>query len=246
MIQGSEDEQAMSAAQNASPEKRPTYQKNRKKKTVAIIGIVVAVVAVAGAGFWAWHETPSFCGAICHTPMDPYLDTYEQESGTAGTDKWGNSVDSTNAMLAVSHRENESEATCLSCHTPTFSEQVSEGVAWITGSYEAKANDTYGAVLNEKSLSDLTAASGADPESFCLNEACHTNDDGTVMTRDDLAKLTSNQKRNPHVDQHSNTTCTDCHKAHRASVNQCSGCHADSTIPEGWLKSSDAATLKQQ
>ena len=44
------------------------------------------------SGFWVWHEQPSFCAAICHTPMDEYLETYEQEPGTTGVDKWGNEV----------------------------------------------------------------------------------------------------------------------------------------------------------
>ena len=36
--------------------------------------------------------------------MDEYLETYEQEPGTTGVDKWGNEVSNTNAMLAVSHK----------------------------------------------------------------------------------------------------------------------------------------------
>lgn len=211
------------------------FRKKLGKRPTIIAAVVAAVIAVAGAGFWSWHETPSFCGAICHTPMDPYLNTYEQEPNTVGIDKWGNEIKDTSALLAVSHRTNESEATCLDCHTPTLSEQASEGISWVAGDYEVKANDTYGVALTEKSLSDLTAASGAEPESFCLNEACHTNADSTTMTWDDLAKLTADQKYNPHVNQHGNVTCSDCHKAHRASVNQCSGCHAEASIPDGWL-----------
>ena len=47
----------------------PAAQK-KKKKWPIVVGVVVAVLVVAGAGFWVWHEQPSFCNAICHTPMD--------------------------------------------------------------------------------------------------------------------------------------------------------------------------------
>ena len=65
-VQGDESAEAVEA-----PAKKRA--KNLKAK---IIGIIVAVVAVAGFGFYQWHETPEFCVAICHTPMDKaYLDT---------------------------------------------------------------------------------------------------------------------------------------------------------------------------
>ena len=48
----------------------------------AIVGGVVAVVVVVAAiGAFVWHEQPSFCNAICHTPMDGYLETYEGRPG---------------------------------------------------------------------------------------------------------------------------------------------------------------------
>ena len=64
----------------------------RTRKWPIVVGVVVVVLIAAGAGFWVWHEQPSFCAAICHTPMDEYLETYEQEPGTTGVDKWGNEV----------------------------------------------------------------------------------------------------------------------------------------------------------
>lgn len=227
------------AAEGAKPfADRPA---GRRKKLGVLAGVLVAVLVVAGAGLWVWHEQPSFCGAVCHTPMDPYLSTYEQEPDSQGVDKWGNDVQSTNAMLSVTHRvQGES---CLSCHVPTLSEQVAEGASWITGSYEVKDNATYGVVLTEKSLSDLTAASGVDDESFCLNETCHVNDDGSVMTRDDLVERTAHYELNPHADKHANTTCSDCHKAHRASVLSCTQCHAEAEVPDGWLSVSESRKL---
>jgi len=221
----------------------PAPKKSKKKLGIAA-GVVAAVIVVAGAGFWVWHETPGFCGAICHTPMDPYLATYEAEPGEASIDKWGNEVSDAKAMTASYHRV--AGATCLDCHESNLSLQIAEGVSWITGSYEVKANDVYGVVAVERSLDELAEAVGKDGEAICLNDACHNNADGAPMTRDDLAALTADEfgHRNPHVDQHGNTTCSDCHKAHRASVNQCSACHTDALIPEGWISSADSRKLE--
>ena len=230
-IKGQQVEQAEAAEAPAS--KKP------KKKLGIIAGVAAAVIVVAGAGFWVWHEQPSFCGAICHTPMDPYLDTYEQDYNAAGVDKWGNEVENTKGMLVVSHKmvkdADGENLDCLSCHVPTLSEQVSEGLAWVTGSYDVVDNPTYKLVLPETSLEDLTAARGTDPDSFCMNEACHDNGEGAAMTREDLIEATADMTRNPHVAQHGEVACSDCHKAHRASVNYCTGCHADAPVPEGWI-----------
>ena len=81
----------------------PAAQK-KKKKWPIVVGVVVAVLVVAGAGFWVWHEQPSFCNAICHTPMDAYLPTYEAEPGQAATDVWGNEVESTPELRDILSR----------------------------------------------------------------------------------------------------------------------------------------------
>ena len=137
----------------------PAAQK-KKKKWPIVVGVVVAVLVVAGAGFWVWHEQPSFCNAICHTPMDAYLPTYESEINQPGVDKWGNEVSNSNAMLAPLHRAAADNATCLTCHVPTLSEQIGEGMSWITGSYEVLNTQTGQQVVPEKSLEDLVAARG--------------------------------------------------------------------------------------
>ena len=208
-------------------------KKKGKKKWPIVVGVVVVVLIAAGAGFWVWHEQPSFCNAICHTPMDPYNATYDQELGTTGIDKWGNEVSNTSAMLSVTHKASKdqggADATCMSCHVPTLSEQIGEGIGWVTGNY------TY--PLEEKSLEDLVEARGIASDEFCLNEACHN------MTREDLADATSDMKRNPHIGQHGKVECSECHKAHRASVMYCSSCHSDAEVPEGWLTVAEAKKL---
>ena len=203
-------------------------KKKGKKKWPIVVGVVVVVLIAAGAGFWVWHEQPSFCNAICHTPMDPYNATYDQELNTTGVDKWGNEVENTRAMLSVTHKAMGD--TCMSCHVPTLSEQISEGINWVTGNYVYP--------LEEKSLKDLTEARGLDDDEFCLNEACHN------ITRDDLVEATSDMERNPHVAQHGEVACSECHKAHRASVDYCTQCHTESKLPAGWLTTAEANKLQ--
>lgn len=98
----------------------------KRKKPLIVAGVIAAVLVVAGAGMWAWHEQPSFCGAICHTPMAEYVATYDQAEGQAGVDKYGNEVESTSGMLAATHKAEGED--CLSCHIPTIGEQVTEGM----------------------------------------------------------------------------------------------------------------------
>ncbi|WP_282209499.1 cytochrome c3 family protein [Parvibacter caecicola] len=201
----------------------------RKGRRAAIAGVVVAaVLVVAGAGLWVWHEQPSFCGAICHTPMDNYLATYEAPLGQATTDKWGNPVADSSSMLAAVHAAEGD--TCMDCHIPTLSEQVSEGVAWVAGNYEFP--------LLERDATDLTEASGRANDELCLNESCHN------LTREDLVEKTADMGTyNPHEPHHMELDCTTCHKAHRASVMYCSQCHAQAEVPEGWISMGESNEL---
>ncbi len=76
-------------------------------------------------------------------------------------------------------------------------------------------------------------------ESFCLNESCHN------MTRDELTESTSNMAFNPHVQQHGDIDCGECHKAHSESVMYCTQCHAEAEVPDGWMSYSDYMSAKQ-
>lgn len=216
-----------------------SLKKKKSKKLPITLGVIAAVIIVAGAGLWVWHEQPSFCNAICHTPMDPYLPTYESEINSEGIDKWGNTVSDTNAMLAPVHRA-ENENTCMSCHVPVLSEQVAEAVNWISGNYEVVTTQTGMQVISECTLEDLTEAQGIEPDKFCLNDNCHN------MTRADLEEATKDLgMRNPHEQPHGDMQCSECHKAHRASVNACTGCHNDAPVPDGWLTASQSKSLEK-
>ncbi len=197
--------------------------KRRSRNKAIMIVTAIVVVAALGSAFWVWHNTPGFCNAVCHSPIDPALATYGGSSGQEGVDKWGNVVPDAGSLLCVSHKES-ADATCLTCHIPTMEEQIGEVVKWTTGDYYFP--------LEERSLEELNAYGQREhAEGLCLNESCHN------MDRDDLARATSMLVRNPHetVEGHPAFACSDCHKAHRESVNACSGCHADALIPDGWL-----------
>ena len=97
---------------------------------------------------------------------------------------------------------------------PTLSQQIGEGISWAPRSYENP--------LEERSLSELTAASGESYETFCLNDACHE-----LLSLDGLAKMMSTMMRNVHDAPHAPHSskvyeCSDCHKAHAQSVVICS------------------------
>ncbi|MCI8468527.1 MAG: cytochrome c3 family protein [Eggerthellaceae bacterium] len=218
------DRPAGEAPASESSPRRPAARRRR----VMAAAVVALVLVAAGAGFWVWHEQPGFCNAICHNPMDPYLPTYEAEPGQPSVDKWGNEVQDAAGMMAAAHRA-QNDDTCLSCHVPTLGEQVSEGLAWVAGNYYDP--------LDERSVTDLTAARGVAGDEFCLNEACHD------LTRPELVELTADRAFNPHVSQHDEYACSDCHKAHRASVMICAQCHTEAEVPAGWIQTVDDAQL---
>ena len=219
----SEGVEEASASDSAPGRKR---KRGWSKKRGIAVGVVVVVLVAAGLGFWVWHEQPSFCNAICHTPMDPYLPTFEAAPGEAAQDKWGNEVAEAGAMMAPLHRASLDEggagATCVSCHVPSVGEQLSEAAKWATGNYLDP--------LEERSAEQLLAARGLESDAFCLNESCHN------LTRDELAQTTEQLfERNPHSGHHGEEACDSCHKGHRASVNQCTQCHLDAPVPDGWV-----------
>lgn len=231
-------EAATPAPTSDAPATEPAPKKKGKRWPI-VVGIVAVVAVVAGAGFWVWHEQPSFCNAICHTPQDGYLETYEAEPGQVAMDKWGNEVADAHGMLSSVHRAGAADATCMSCHIPSIGQQVSEGLAWASGNYEVGKTSMGTFVPLERDLDTLVATRGlSSGDEFCLNESCHN------LTRDDLVQATSNLAFNPHVAQHGEAECSDCHKAHRASVVTCTQCHEEAEVPQGWLSYSQEQLLE--
>ena len=239
----------MSENTQDAPGKKPNeskgFFKRMSKKAKVTIGVIVAVVLVGGIGLYQWHEQPSFCGAICHSPMDMYLVNY-----TDGQyDAYGNEMTTEQAsmsMMAYMHKE-VNDQTCLQCHVPTMEEQITEGIHWVTGDFEIAGTNSQGYGYMPDSTGDqLVKYRSITADQFCLAEGCHTDVAGNqILTRDQLTEATANlasdlggnPDRNPHMfDQHYGVNqCTDCHKGHSQSVNMCTDCHDDAPVPDGWL-----------
>ena len=137
------------------------------------------------------------------------------------------------AMLAAYHGA-DADMNCLSCHEAKIDEQVTEGMSWISGSYNFDS-DTQ---MLESRSGELPTAE------FCLKSGCH---DG-INTVDDLTAATADREFNPHDwSQHGVVACGNCHKAHETSEFYCTQCHLDATyssVPNGWNVVIDGTTYK--
>lgn len=226
-----ESEAAEKAEKGKKKKKRFTKKVGRFYQWQVVTAVLVVVVAIGGIGFWNFHNTPEFCDFLCHNPQDPYNPTYYSEPGQPATDKWGNQVADASGMLSATHRA-YADANCLSCHEPTLQEQMTEGIEWVTGNFYNP--------LSERSLDNLQRWHNVEGTTFCLNESCHN------MAKSDLTDATANLERNPHSWHHSEYTCSDCHKSHRASVMVCTQCHDDAQVPTGWLSYDESTQLQNQ
>lgn len=190
-----------------------TVVRKAKKWPIVISVFAVAAIAVLVA-FLHWHEEPTFCNAFCHQPMDRYVEGYYSDDVS---------------MEAAVHEQNG--VTCLGCHwtQAKMMDLVNEVVVWATDGF----------------TDPLPDETGIASEEFCGK--CH--DGVTAPTKE---SATADWVYDPHnipedVTLHQTAgadggaiTCSDCHKAHKASTMMCAECHASyftedsGTIPEGW------------
>ena len=240
------DERLDKQAASQEAEVAPAPKKKRTMKLVIAGVIVVALVAV-GAGMMVWHESPSFCSTLCHIE-GTYVDNFMQEQGAVGTDKFGNEVSNTNAMMAVLHSHTKAtakpEVVCVDCHEPNFAELAHDGMNFVSGNYSLPRE--------ERTLARMKSWDGEPGEAFCANESCHVyllGDDGAL----DYGKLEASTKSrafNPHEQHHENLAldCTACHKGHRASTIVCTGCHEHEgvALPDGWVTYPESRQILQQ
>ena len=106
-------------ADDSSEKKSQEGLSKKRRKWPIVAGVAAVVLAAAGTGFFFRHEQPSFCNAICHSPMDRYVESYY--SGDA-------------SLLVTAHAAQGNE--CLDCHVPTLEEQVGEGMKWVAGDFK--------------------------------------------------------------------------------------------------------------
>lgn len=131
-----------SAATAAAPKKA------RPRKGIIAAIVVVVIIVAAGAGFWIWHEQPSFCNAVCHSPMDKYVESFAE--GDSG-------------KLVTQHAQ--AGDSCLDCHEAEFTTQVSEVMAWVSDSYP----------MGEDGM--LATGKEFATEEFCARPECHNMTD---------------------------------------------------------------------
>lgn len=136
----------------AAPEAPSAAPKRPRRKWPIAVAVVAAVLVVAGAGFWTWHEQPSFCNAICHSPMDAYVEGYYHDASL-----------SANAHQAAN-------VTCLQCHEAKIEDQVHEGLVWLSGDFET----------GEDGL--LTTVGVRSDEKMCTASGCHDFDEVVAAT----------------------------------------------------------------
>jgi len=96
---------------------KPKRSHKRLWITLGAVGVVLVSLAAGGL---VWHQSPSFCNAACHTPMDAYVQGYD--SGDT-------------AILVTAHAEGPQGLSCLDCHEPTLGQQFTEGTHWVSGNY---------------------------------------------------------------------------------------------------------------
>ena len=131
-----------SAATAADPKKA------RPRKGIIAAIVVVVIIVAAGAGFWVWHEQPSFCNAVCHSPMDKYVESFAE--GDSG-------------KLVTQHAQ--AGDSCLDCHEAEFTTQVSEVMAWVSDGYP----------MGEDGM--LATGKEFATEEFCARPECHNMTD---------------------------------------------------------------------
>jgi hypothetical protein len=228
--------------QEATPKKK----KKLGLKILMIVGIVVVVLAGGGGGAYAlFHDTPGFCNFLCHTPMDPYVDSYV--SGISINDaQRGDNV----KLSVVAHKESDQAITCLGCHTTTLPEQINEGIHWVTGDYTVPLDMKVAASVEYDETGKQIEEIGGDKDglSFCLRPGCHEGI-SYVKGADEAADKEQRQaalkqladategEYNPHNSSHfPATNCYVCHQTHEQSVLMCTQCHGNAIeLPDGWL-----------
>ncbi len=195
-----------------------TAKKSGPKRWQMTVGIIVAVIIVAGIGFGVWHEQPSFCNAVCHTPMDKFVDGYYNDDSTLAYQH--GHVDGSNTVAAGTLKEGvkDSSMTCLTCHTPKMDEQMTEAISWVGGNYTV---DQDGAPVIE------TPSYVANKE-FCTQ--CHDYEKVIAATENYWGE---DEPANPHASHQGELDCSSCHSVHGTSALMCSSCH-NFAVPEGW------------
>lgn len=127
-------------------------KKGKQPKVLAATGVVIAVLAALGATGFVWHEQPSFCSAVCHTPMDAYVEGFLSDDIT---------------LLADDHAS--TDLACLDCHVPTMAQQIEEAQTWISKDF----------VFYEETGLLYPRKTGT--AQYCTQPGCHSNNEELIV-----------------------------------------------------------------
>ncbi|MDR2381440.1 MAG: cytochrome c3 family protein [Bifidobacteriaceae bacterium] len=219
----SRPEEPEEQSDGSTPEEPPKKKKKKGKGRVILISVGAAFILLAGGGggvYATQHSNPSFCNAICHTPMDPYVESFKE-----GTSVNPLQTELTAPISVTLHKESDQQLVCVTCHNDGLDVQLREGKNWITGDYVYPFADRVlkaGEPKLEGQWNGIT---------FCLREGCHVE----AESLEELKVVLADQHRNPHDSHNGTLDCTVCHQTHQQSVMWCTQCHADAVVPEGWL-----------
>lgn len=198
-----QDNAATGTTSNGTPPKK------KRRNNWIVLGVVAAVIVAVVIGFDIWHNQPSFCNTVCHSPMDNYVESYS--SGDPG-------------MMVTPHEQ--AGYSCLDCHEARIGQQIGEVGMWIDDTYKVDANGDL-VIEDSESL--------ASPEN-CLKSGCH---DWNEVVDSTWGFEGNDAKYNPHSShQDGSITCSDCHKSHSTSELYCAKCHS-LNLPEGWEATSE-------
>lgn len=160
-----------------------------KLKIACFFVLLILLGATAIAAEKA-SETPASC-AICHNMQSHY-------------DSWHSG-----SLSAKKHAD--AGVTCHDCHPPKMSQQIEEGIKYITGDYDEP--------MKKREF----------PKALCLQ--CHTLE--TAKGKTDFPE------GNPHDSHEGEQECFKCHSMHQQSKTTCSECHSFPWIkelPDNWKK----------
>lgn len=165
--------------------------KKKRRKWPIVLGCVAVVLAVGAAGFFVWHEQPGFCNAVCHVPMDNYVQGYFEDE----------------SLCANAHFQ--ADTTCLQCHEPKIDEQIAEGLAWIRGDFAVDENG------------DIATVGVTADEKMCAQAGCHDMADVIAATQDWGGEPGVNPHESHQGSPIDCSNCHGVHKASNMYCNTC-------------------------
>lgn len=180
----------------------------KKRNKLLIMAVAVfALLVIAGIAGWKWHEQPSFCSAVCHKVMAPYVESWQDSD-----------------LLARSHAE--ADIYCLDCHEPTLSEQMTEAKKYVTGDYRTPLESA-------TFPSSFCLECHGSYDELAEKTADYEYEGVAVNPHAQLVDQTVASGVNPHGTSNSTRIeCSSCHTMHDDSpgIVYCFGCHHSGTF----------------